>query len=272
MSWTNPQPTPASHHPTPLVRLCFNPALAPPKSVHPPHTSPLHPTCQIMFQPPRPSQQRSPTSHYPTPPHLSGYVSSLWTFTPRLGSICHVVTSIHLFIHNHQLTTRPCTRRRNNIRSPVPKPRALLTGGPQLPLDNSSTPTLNSDANEDPLSVKFNIGFTENNDGFSEEKKTRNEMEILRSVTCSRPRPMTGQFPPPRLTRGSLGPGHLLYHDPGHWVPAGVGVALGYPTARAYPEFHVDRATWQVLTVALKRTVVVEVRAPGWPGVEDDRF
>ena len=97
-------------------------------------------------------------------------------------------------------------------------------------------------------------------------------MENLRSVTCSGPHPVTGQLPGPRLRRGSLGPGHLLYHDPGHWVPAGFGVGRSITTARAYPEFHVDRATWQIFTVALERAVVEEVRAPGWPVVVDDRF
>ena len=83
---------------------------------------------------------------------------------------------------------------------------------------------------------------------------------------------LTWQGRIPRLRRGSLGPGHLLYHDPGHWVPAGVGAAQSFTNARAYPEFHVVRATWQVLTVALERAVVEELRVPGGPVVVDDRF
>ena len=70
----------------------------------------------------------------------------------------------------------------------------------------------------------------------------------------------------------SLGPGHLLHHDPGHWVPARVSVALSVSNTWSYPEFHGDRATCKVLTVALKRAVVKKIWVPGWPVVIDHSF
>ena len=73
-------------------------------------------------------------------------------------------------------------------------------------------------------------------------------------------------------TSRSLGPGHLLYHDPGHWVPARVSVTLSLSGTRSYPEFHGDRATCKVLTVALKRAVVKKIWVPGWPVVINHSF
>ena len=69
-----------------------------------------------------------------------------------------------------------------------------------------------------------------------------------------------------------LGPGHLLHHDPGHWVPARVSVTLSHAATWSYPEFHGDRATCKVLTVALKRAVVKKIWVPGWPVVVDHSF
>ena len=69
-----------------------------------------------------------------------------------------------------------------------------------------------------------------------------------------------------------LGPWHLLHHDPGHWVPARVSVALSVSNTWSYPEFHGNRATCKVLTVALKRAVVKKIWVPGWPVVIDHSF
>ena len=125
----------------------------------------------------------------------------------------------------------------------------FYTEGKKKGTQSLGTPTLNSVANEYPI-----ICFTEIHGRFSVEKKRKKEMKWKSSVMWS------------------LGPGHLLYHYPGHWPIIGVGVALSITTARAYPEFHVDHAAWQVLTVALERTVVVEVRVSGWPVVQYDTF
>ena len=68
-------------------------------------------------------------------------------------------------------------------------------------------------------------------------------------------------------TTGWLGLGsiHFLYHYPRYWWPSSVSITQCINGTLSYPQLHSNPTLWNVCTVSLKWSVIMQIRIPRWP-------